>query len=97
MLEGWNEASLVYDTSFDVRVQGSGVGPFTGPAISASYITPTFSCVNGTGGTVTIDTYGPVGGRITGKFSGITGFVAMLGTCPDSVSGSFDLTREPDN
>ncbi len=97
MLEGWNEASLVYDTSFDVRVHGSGVGTFTGTAISASYNTPTFSCVNGTGGTVTIDTYGPVGGRITGTFSGITGFVAMLGTCPASVSGSFDLTREPDN
>ncbi|MCH9046393.1 MAG: hypothetical protein IIA40_09835 [SAR324 cluster bacterium] len=97
MLEGWNEASLDYDTSFDVRVQGSGVGTFTGTAISASYITPTFTCVNGTGGTLTIDTYGPVGGRITGTFSGITGFFDPSGTCPDSVSGSFDVTREPDN
>ncbi len=99
MRKGGIEETSLYDTSFDVSVVGSGVGTFMGLAISASYITPTFTCVNGTGGTVTFDTYGPVeGGRITGTFSGITDFSATSpGTCPDSLSGSFDLTREPDN
>ena len=95
MLAGWN--GKTYETIFDVRVEGSGVGTFTGTAISASYTTPTFSCLNGTGGTVTFDAYGPVeGSRITGTFSGITDFFDPSATCPDSVSGSFDLTREPD-
>ncbi len=95
MLAGWTGKN--YETIFDVRVKGSSAETFTGTAISASYITPTVSCLDGAGGTLTFDTYGPAGGRITGVFSGITGFLDPSGTCPDSVSGSFDLTREPDN
>ncbi len=97
MLKGWVDATSRYDTSFDVSVPGSSAGTFTEAQISASYTTPAFICLLGTGGNLTIDTYGPAGGRITGTFSGITGFTERLGTCPDSVSGSFDVTREPDN
>ena len=97
MLKGWIDETSPYDTSFDVRVDGSSAGTFTDTAFSVSYTTPTFTCVNATRGTLIIDTYGSVeGGRITGTFSDITGFVPILPPCPDSVSGSFDLTREPD-
>ena len=47
-----------------------------------------------TGGTVTLSTYGPVGGRIFGSYSGVT----WGGTaCPGTASGAFSITRDADH
>lgn len=52
-------------------------------------------CVS-TDGTATITADGGVGSRIVGTFSVAT-WLPLSGTCPAAPSGSFSITREPDN
>ncbi len=64
-----------------------------GEASLTYYNTSVGNCV-ATGGTVTVGVYGPVGSPTEGTYD-VTGFSGGAG-CPDTASGGFSATREPD-
>lgn len=60
-----------------------------------SYDTDAFFC-GSMGGSATVTSDGGVGGSVTGNFT-VTDWIPISGTCPSAVSGSFSVTREPDD